>query len=804
MLQDLRLAIRALRVRPGFTAVLVFSLGVSIATNTTLFAIVNTILFRPLPYRDPGELVRVHETSDRGALSGVSPANFDNWRNHNQSFQSSAATVRSGFILTGRDDTRVIFGFRVSATYFDVLGVHARLGRTFLAKEDEPQADPVVVLSYGLWQRLSGDSGLIGQKLTLSNERYTVIGVMPPDFWSGQGNSDIWIPLRLSASERANRTRPYLAVIARLKPGVSLPHAESGMLGIARQLDRQSSTPIKNRGMRILSLAESYRPSYLSTLLMIQGAAGLVLLIACANAAHLFLVGVTARRKEFAVRTALGAGSLRLIRQLLTECLVVAAIGGVVGFVLATVSIDFVSAQLPERILRSLPLGELEKIGVDLHVVAFTMALSVITALAFGVAPAISASKADLNEALKESQGSLGIGRRRHMVGRVLVAGELAVSMVLLIGAGLFLKSFVRILQTDIGFNSKGVVGIGIDLPSWREGDVRRRLAFYTELLDRVRAVPGVSSASLSQGNMMGEASLQGTEFTIAGQPAGAVHGQALTCSVEGSYFRTLGIALLSGRQFEPADARESLPVVVISQSAARQYWNNENPLGRQIRFGPAQSEEPWLTIVGVVGDVRNPLLAGPQPIAYRLFLQNRNPSGDLVLRTSIDPKAVIPTIRNVIRSLDPGIPDIGATTSGETLSEITSQPRFSTSLLTFAAGLALLLVAIGVYGVTHYWVAQRSHEIGVRMSLGAQRIDIFILILRSGAKTAVIGVGLGAIGAIALSRVLASQLYGVSPTDPSVYIALSLLLLGVSIVANLVPARRATRIEPLAALRHE
>ena len=804
MLQDLRLAVRALRVRPGFTAVLVLSLAVSIATNTILFAIVNTILFRPLPYRAPGELVRVHETSERRELSGVSPANFDDWRNHNQSFQSSAATVRSGFIFMGRDDTRVVFGFRVSATYFDVLGVHAGLGRTFLANEDEPQADPVVVLSYGFWQRLSGDPALIGQKLTLSNERYTVIGVLPPDFWSGQGHSDIWVPLRWQESERANRIRQYLAVIARLKPGVSIARAESEMRGIARQLDLQNSTPIKNHGVRILSLAESYRPSYLSTLLMIQGAAGFVLLIACANAAHLFLVGVAARRKEFAVRIALGAGSLRLIRQLLTECLVVAAMGGVAGFLLATVAIDFVSAQLPQRILLSLPLGDLQKAGVDLHVVAFTIVLSVVTAFVFGAAPAISASRADLNEALKESQSSLGIGRRRHMVGRVLVAGELALSMVLLLGAGLFVKSFVRIQQTDIGFNSKGVVGIGIDLPSWREGDVRRRLAFYTELLDRVRVVPGVSSASLSQGNIMGDASLQGTEFTIAGEPGGAKHGQALVCSVEGSYFRTLGIPLLRGRQFDAADARESLPVVVISRSTAKQYWSNENPLGRQIRFGPAQSEEPWLTIVGVVGDVRNPLLAGPQPIAYRLFLQNRNPSGDLMLRTSIDPKGVIPGVRKVIRSLDPGIPDIGATTSGETLAEITSQPRFSTALFTFAAGLALLLVAIGVYGVTHYWVAQRSHEIGVRMSLGAQRIDIFVLILRSGCKAAAIGVGLGAIGASALSRVLASQLYGVSPTDPSIYIGLSLFLLGVSVVANLVPARRATRIEPLAALRHE
>jgi putative ABC transport system permease protein len=788
MLQDLKLALRVLRARPAFTTILVLSLGVSIATNTTLFAIVNTILFRPLPYRDPGNLVRVHETSDRGALSGVSPANFEDWRNHNQSFQSSAATVRSGFILTGRDDTRVVFGFRVSASYFDVLGVHARLGRTFLANEDEAQASPVVVMSYGFWQRLSGDPALIGQTLTLSNQRYTVIGVLPPEFWSGQGNSDVWIPLRLTTSEQTNHTRPYLAVIARLKWGVSLHQAEAQMQALAR-------------GIRIVSLAESYRPSYLSTLLMIQGAAGFVLLIACANAAHLFLVGLAARRKEFAVRTALGAGSLRLIRQLFTECLVVAAMGGAVGLLFATVSLDFVSAQIPLRILRSLPLGDLGKIGVDLHVVAFTVALSVITAFAFGVAPAIGAPKADLNEALKDSQGSLGMGRRQ-MVGRVLVAGELAVSMVLLIGAGLLLKSFVRILQTDIGFNSKGVVAMGIDLPSWREGDIQRRLTFYRELLDGVRAVPGVSSASLTQDNTMGEASLQGTEFT--GQPSGDIHGQALTCSVESSYFRTLGIPLLAGRQFEPTDTRESLPVAVISRSAARRYWPNENPLGRQIRLSPAQSDEPWLTIVGVVGDVRNPLLAGPQPILYRLFLQDRNPSGDLVLRTSIDPKAVIPAIRKVIRSLDPGIPDIGANTGGESLAEITSQPRFSTSLLTFAAGLALLLVAIGVYGVTHYWVAQRWHEIGVRVSLGAQRSDIFILILRAGAKTAAIGIALGAIGASALSRVLASQLYGVSPTDPSVYIGLSLLLLGVSLVANLVPARRATRIQPLAALRHE
>ena len=800
MLQDLRLALRALRVRPGFAAVLVLSLGVSIATNTTLFAIVDTFLFRPLPYREPGQLVRVHETSDRGALSGVSPANLEDWQNHDRFFQSTAATLRSGFILTGRGDPRVVFGFRVSAAYFDVLGVHARLGRTFLAKEDEPQADPVVVLGYRLWQRLSGDPGLIGQQLTLSNERYTVIGVMPSGFWAGQADSDIWLPLRLPASERANRVRPYLAVIARLKSGVSLRQAESGMQGIARQPELQNSTPVRNRGIRILSLAESYRPSYLSTLLMIQGAAGFVLLIACANAAHLFLVGLAARRKEFAVRAALGAGSLRLIRQLLTECLMVAAMGGAAGLALSTVSIGFVSAQLPKRILLSLPLGDAEKLGVDLHVVAFTMALSLITAFAFGTAPAIRASKADLNEALKESQGTFGTDRHRHMVGRVLVAGELAVSMVLLIGAGLLLKSFIRILQTDIGFNSSGVVRIGIDLPSWRERDVRRRLAFYTELLHRVRSVPGVSSASLSQGNSMGEASFQGTEFTTG--RTGAVHGQALTCSVEGSYFRTLGIPLLAGRQFEPADTRESLPVAVISQSAAKEYWGNENPLGHRIRFAPTQPEEPGLTIVGVVGDVRNPLLTGTQPIVYRLFLQDRNPGGDLVLRTPIDPKAVTHAIRSVIHSLDPGIPDIGAATGSEAVSEITSQPRFSASLLTFAAGLALFLVVIGVYGVTHYWVAQRSHEIGVRISLGAQRLDIFVLILRSGAKTAAIGVGLGAIGAIALSRVLVSQMYGVSPTDPSVYIGLSLLLLGVSLLANLVPALRATRIEPLAALR--
>jgi putative ABC transport system permease protein len=792
-----------LRVRPGFAAVLVLSLGVSVATNTTLFAIVNTILFRPLPYRDSGELVAVHETNNRGDLSGVSPANFDEWRGHNRSFQSAAATVRSGFIFADRDETRVIFGFRVSATYFDVLGVHARLGRTFLRSEDEPQADPVVVLSYGFWQRLSRDPALIGQKLILSNERYTVIGVMPPDFWGGQSNTDFWVPLRFSAPERASRTRPYLAVIARLKVGISLAHAESEMLGITDQLQQQSSTTIENHGVRMLSLAESYRPSYLSTLLMIQGAAGFVLLIACANAGHLFLVGLTARRKEFAVRAALGAGRLGLIRQLLMECLVLAAMGGAAGLPLATASIHFVSAQLPKRILQSLPLADLEKIGVDLHVVAFTMALSVIAALAFGLVPAISASKADLNEALKESQSSLGISRRRHIVGRVLIAGEVAVSLVLLIGAGLFLKSVVGIQQIDIGYNPTGVVGIGIDLPSWREGDIRRKLAFYTELLDRVRAVPGVSSASLGQGNTMGEASLQGPEFTIAGQPVSAVRRQALLCSIEAAYFRTLGIPLLAGRQFDSTDARESLPVAVISQSAARHYWRDENPLGRQIRVGPPQSDEPWLTIVGVVGDVRNPLLAGPQPIVYRLLWQNPNPSGDLVLRTSIDPKAVVPAIRKVIRSLDPGIPDIGATTSSETLSDITSQPRFSTSLLTFAAGLALLLVAIGVYGVTHYLVAQRSHEIGVRMSLGAQRTDILLLILRSGAKTAAVGVGLGAIGASALSRVLASQLYGVSPTDPSIYFGLSLLLLGVSLVANLVPACRATRIEPLAALRH-
>lgn len=804
MLQDLRLSVRRLLGKPAFLAILVLSLGLSIATNTTLFTMINTILFRPLPYQRPGELVRVHETNERGDLAGVSPANFEDWKNHNKSFQSAAATTRAGFLLTGRDETNVIFGFRVSAAYFDVLGVRAALGRTFLPGEDDSASDPVVILSYGFWQRLSGDPALIGQTLHLSDQRYTIVGVMPRDFWSGQGNTDVWVPLQLAAPERANRNRPYLAVVARLNPGVSIRQAEAETQEIARQLNQQNPATMQDRGMHLVQLAESYRPSYLSALLLIQGAAVFVLLIACANAAHLFLVSATARRKEFAVRTALGAGRSRLIRQLLAESLVIAAMGGAVGLLLTVVSIDFISAQLPEGILLSLPLGYLEKVGIDFRVVAFTIALTVMTALAFGLAPAVSASNTRLNEAMKASHGSLGVSRRRNMAGQLLVVGELGISMVLLVGAGLLLKSFVLIMQTDTGFNPRQAIGIGIDLPSWRAADADRRLSFYSELLERVRAVPGVASASLSQGNIMGDAALQGTDFTIADKPTDGEQARALTCSVGTDYFTTLGIPLLSGRQFENTDSRGSLPVAVISRTMARQYWGGENPVGRQIRLGSAQKEEPWLTIVGVAGDVRNPLLNGPQPIVYRLFLQNRNPGGDLVVRTSIDSKSVIPPVRYVIRSLDPGIPDIGATTMDEALWEITAQPRFSTLLLTFSAGLALILVALGVYGVTHYWVAQRTHDIGVRMALGAQRKDVLKMVVGSGAKTTALGIGLGAIGSLALSRLLSSLLYGVSATDPSVFIGLALFLIGISLLANFVPALRALRVDPVTALRVE
>lgn len=805
-LQDLRFSIRLFVAKPGFTVPLVLLLGLSIAANVTLFTIINTILFRPLPFRHPEELVRVHETSASWQLAGVTHANFLDWKDNNRAFQSAAGFLRSGFTMTGQEDARIIFGFQVTAQFFDVLGVRAAFGRTFSPKEDGPGAERVVVLSHGFWQRLSGDPKLIGQTLTLRDEQYTIIGVMPKEFWFASRNTDVWVPLRFTPTDLNNRTRPSLAVIARLRPGVSTQRAETEMQVIASQLDQQNPTDIKNRGMRILPLADTFRPSYVSTLLIIQGAAAFVLLIACANTANLFLVGALARAKEFAVRVALGASRAQLIRQMLTESLVLSLLGGGLGLMLTSMSLGAVSSQLPESALSALPLADVEKIPIDIRVMAFAIGLSILTAIVFGLVPALNASRVNLHDALKESSGSSGVSRRRNMLGKLLVVGEVGISIVLLIGAGLLLKSFINLLQTDIGFNPDRILWTGIDLTARRYPDADRRLVFYRQLLQRVQAIPGVESVSLiDQALPIGGATNQGLIFTVADHSATAGYEQrALNFSVDANYFSTLRVPLLSGRQFESTDTRESTPVAIISQTLARRYWPNENPLGKNLRFGGAQSQEPWLTIIGIVGDVKNPLAAGPQPLVYRLYLQNQNPSGELIIRTSIEPKRVIPSVRREIRALDPGLPDIGAKTMDEALADVISQPRFSTRLLVFFASMALLLVTVGVYSVTHYWVTQRVREIGIRIALGAQRSDILKMVIGSCVKTALSGIGIGLLGALALTRLLSSQLYGVSTTDIPTFIGVSLFFICVSLLATFIPARRATKVDPMIALRND
>jgi predicted permease len=804
LLHDLRYAARLQRKNPAFTIIAIIALALGIGANTAIFSVVNTVLLRPLPYKDPDRLVMVWEDASRHGYPRDTPAaaNFVDWRDQSQNFEGMAAIADESFNLTGSGDPERLEGRRVSANMFPLLGVEPQLGRVFTAAEDQPGAQRVVILSYPLWQRrFGGDPAIVGQSLTLNGESHVVIGVMPARFQFPSSDDQAWVPIALTQQDAGNRNRHYLQVLGRLKPGVSLAQAQSEMSTIATRLQQQYPQSNAELGAVVQPLQEHLVGDIKPALLVLLGAVGLVLLIACANVANLLLARAAVRQKEIAVRVALGAKRSRLIRQFLTESVLLSTSGGLVGLAIAYGGLFLLKAFIPENI------SQARDISIDLKVLAFTFLVSVATGLIFGLAPAIQAARFNQIDTLKEGGRDAATGGSGQRLRGLLVTAEVAISLVLLIGAGLLINSFLRLRNVDPGFRTDNLLTMKIVLPEPKYEEMERRSAFYTELINRVQALAGVRSAAVTsnlplyrQGNSIG--------IGIEGQPAPPPGQERIivTRIVSPRYFDTMSIPILRGRGLMDQDTETTPNVVVISETMARRYWPGEDAVGKRIAAGRIRTPEDWIQVVGVVKDVRQfELNAEPKPQMYLSYRQaGFFDSRDLVVKTDVDPASMAATVRKAVWEIDKDQPVSNIQTMDQILAESIARQRFSMLVLAIFAAVALVLAGVGIYGVMSYSVAQRTHEIGIRMALGAQTGAVLKLAVGYGMKLVIVGIAIGLIAAFALTRVMSTLLFGVTATDPTTFTLISLLLIAVAVLASYVPARRATRVNPIIALRYE
>jgi putative ABC transport system permease protein len=804
LLYDLRYAARLQRKNPGFTIVAVIALALGIGANTAIFSVVNTVLLRPLPYKDPERLVMVWEDASKQGYPRDTPAaaNFVDWRDQNQVFEGMAAIVDTSFNLTGSGDPERLEGRSVSANMFPLLGVEPQIGRVFTAAEDQPGAQRVVLLSYALWQRrFGGDPGIVGQSLTLNGESHVVVGVMPARFQFPSSDDQAWVPIALTQQDAGNRDRHYLQVLARLKPGVSLAQAQSEMSTIAARLQQQYPESNTDLGAAVQPLHKHLVGDIKPALLVLLGAVGLVLLIACANVANLLLARAAVRQKEIAVRVALGARRWRLIRQFLTESVLLSSLGGLVGLAIAYGGLVLLKAFIPENI------SQAREISIDLKVLGFTFLVSVATGLIFGLAPAVQATRFNQIDTLKEGGRDAATGGGGKRLRGLLVMAEVAISLVLLIGAGLLINSFLRLRNVDPGFRADNLLTMKVVLPDAKYETMERRSVFYTDLINRVQSLAGVRSAAVTtnlplyrQGNSI--------SIGIEGRPA-PPPGQELivvTRIVSPGYFDTMSIPLLQGRQLTEQDIRTTPRVVVISETMARRYWPGEDAVGKRISLGRIRKPEDWFQVIGVVKDVRQfELTAEPKPQMYLTYRQaGFFDARDLVVKTDVDPASMAATVRKAVWEIDKDQPVSNIQTMEEILADSIARQRFSMLLLAIFAAVALVLAGVGIYGVMSYSVAQRAREIGIRMALGAQTGAVLKLAVGYGMKLVLAGLVIGLIAAFALTRVMSTLLFGVTATDPATFTLISLLLISVAALASYIPARRATRVNPIIALRYE
>ena len=805
--QDIRFGVRMLANKPGVTVIAVIALALGIGASTAIFSVVNSVLLRALPYPNGNRLVMIWEQNrprsrDRNV---VSPANFQDWREQSQVFEGMAAFFASPFNLTGLGDPEEATGMAASTELFDVLGAHAMLGRTFTKEDGVQGKDNVAVLTYGFWQKhFGGERNVVGKTFALDGQTHTVIGVMPEgfDFFVKENSfvkksPEFWLPLVFSPNSRVRAGR-FLSAIGVLKPGVTFDQAKAEMNALGARLEQQYPDFNKGWGITLVPLHTQFSGDLKPALMILLGAVGFVLLIACANVANLLMARSVARQKEFAIRAALGAGRSRIIRQLLTESLLLALTGCLIGLLLTRWGIDALLAISPRDLL------SLTTVNIDKRVLGFALVLSVLTSLIFGLLPALESSRPKTNEALKEG-GRGTTGGRSHRVLNWFVVAQVALSLMLLVGSGLMIKSLMRLQSVDPGFDPNNLLLVSISLPRATYPDAPRKIDFFQQLLAHVRQLPGVRAAGAASGPPFAGLPAA-TGFDIEGQPPLPSSQQPVTDVrvVEQDYFRTMGIPLLKGRTFTDREVEHESHVVVISEALARRHFANENPLGKRITIDMKEKNDPC-EIVGVVGDVKWKGLDLPtRSMIYWPHAELPYSSMTLVIKTGGDPVSMAGAIQREVRALDKEQPISEMRAMKELLADSISRARFATLLLSIFAVVAFMLASVGIYGVMSYSVTQRTNEIGIRIALGASERSVLGLVLKRGLILAVSGVVLGLIGSIALTRLMTNLLFGVSATDPLTFTLVPILLTAVTLVATYIPARRATKVDPLVALRYE
>ena len=808
--QDVRYGARMLAKHKAFTAIAVITLALGIGANTAIFSVVNELLLRPLPYRDPAGIVMLWEVSPEGRHQNTtSRANYRAWKTQSSSFAEAAAFSDQRFNLSGAGEPEQISVQMATPEFFKVLGVEPLLGRTFSADDEGAGKERIAVLSYSLWQRhFGGQTNIVGQPITLNGNTFTIIGVMPASFQfhikqrSGTGRpAELWTILPMPVGPGANEHGRFLSVVARLKNGVTPEQAGAELKTIHARLSEQEPQFSKNYTAEVLPLREQFFGNVRRPLWLMLGAVGFVLLIACANVANLLLSQATSREKEIALRSALGARRGRITRQLLTESLLLALLGSVLGLGLAWLGIKALIAISPRDLI------SFQTVGLNVPVLLWTLGISVLTGIIFGLAPALHISRLNLNDTLKEggkSESAQASGSRR--LRSALVVTEIALAMVLLASAGLLIKSFARLQQVDRGFNTDKILTMVVPLLDAKYSQDPQCIAFFVQTLDRVRALPGVRSAGMINFLPLYGGLGSGTDFKIEGRPE-PPPGQGPSCdvrSVDAGYFPTMGIPLLRGRNFSDLEQKEARHVILINDALARKYFPNEDPIGKRLDVDMFD-ERFWAPIVGVVGNVRyDSLIDESPPAVYFPHPDLTYSFMTLVIRTDGEPSAIAPAVQRQIRSLDPNQPISDVRTMDQVMSEWVSRSRFNTLLLGLFAGLATLLSAVGIFGVMNYSVALRTRELGLRLAIGAQPRQVLLLVLRQGLLLTIFGVVLGLVAAFALTRLLSGLLFGVDAVDVSTFTTISFLLVIVSLLACYLPARRAMRIDPLQALRYE
>jgi len=803
-LQDIRYGLRMLRKSPGFTAVAVVTLALGMGATTAIFSVVRAVLLKSLPYPNPEQLMVLDENQQASGRMSVGWPNFLDWQAQSRSFEALAAYRDIDRSLTGVGQPVQLHVAEVSAPFFPILRVTPVVGRVFSDAEDKPAASPTVVLSYGFWRnKLGGDSSVLGRTLTLSGESFTVIGVLPPDFNYFRQHIDLYLPIGLEGARTAwlNReNHPGLLVVGRLKSGVSREAAQTEMDTIMRRLEQQYPASNSGEHASVTSLFEGQVSEWRTTFYTLLAAVACVLLIACANVANLLLARTAARKKEFAVRAAVGAGVWRIARQMLSESTLLACLGGALGLLLAPLVLAPMLRLAPQNIPR------LSDTTVDHNVAIFSLLVSVLTGILFGSVPALSSAHTDPNAALKDSAATTTVGRSRQRFRSGLLVAEVALAFMLVVVCGLLARSLANAQRVDPGFNADHVLALDVSVPATQYRTGEQRYQFFAQTLQRIRALPGVKSASAVMcGPLVG--TCWNSVYLVSDRPVPKQNEIPMSVFnvADPAYFRVMSVPLLAGRWFAETDNAKAPPVILINQTLADTWWPHESPLGKRIKQGFPQDTDPYREIIGVVGDIKQDGPDAPQlPEVFEPMAQTPYQGMTFVVRTEGDPLSMAPTVESCIHSVDRNLPLSAVQPMTRYLSESLARRRFLTLLPEIFGGLAVFLAALGIYGVMAYTVAQRRHEIGIRMALGASRQSVLTLIVSQGMRLGLLGVAIGLGGALVLTRWMASLLFGVSSKDPATFVCVSLLLCVVALTACYVPARRAARVEPMVALRYE